>query len=208
MSPLTDPHSLMMHELKSISENREEGFIYCNDRLHKIPSKWENGLLKSSLPFSFITERCGNDKPYFIHTHILHTSLPSESDFAGYDKNIFKGFCVAGIDGFRCYNNEGNIIVKKQWNREEFSKKFKSIGGKIWKGKNGIFCDRIGKDYYCEINNGNGQLPMGIFREVTMDRGKTSLNSPDADLVYQSENNGKIWCYSANGELSCIPERD
>jgi hypothetical protein len=192
---------LFQMEMKSIHENKEKSAMICKNKIHEIPSIWKNGLLHASITSDVIHNKCGEEKPYFIHTHILHTSEPSGEDFNGYDKLFFNGFCVAGIDGVQCFNNTREKIYSHDW-KKSFSENFSRIG-KEWKGKN-LFCDHVGDQYYCELHSDTHAEKMGIFDKITANNGKIVLKSGDADITVQSRNG--ISCFGTHDgkELSCL----
>lgn len=196
--------TLLDHELNSISENKEKGFFFCKNTLFDVKSRWNNGLLESEISVDKINKECDNEKPLFIHTHILHTADPSDEDFDGYDKQIFRGFCVAGIDGIQCYDNDQNKIVHEDW-INKFTESSKNINLSRWNGRN-LFCDHIGDQYYCELNTENESKNIGIFNKITSKGGKISMRSGYSDIALQSKKGEEIKCFGfkSGDELSCV----
>lgn len=199
--------SLFNFEVQSIRDNKEKALIFCHNQVHEISSKWKNGLLKAQLNVSDIRQKCGEEKPLFIHTHMLHPSDPSDEDFEGYDTDIFNGFCVAGIEGVQCYDNEKKQTFQKDW-REEMAKQFSRFG-MHWKGRN-LFCDHIGKDYYCELNGNQNSQKMGIFNKISTKGGKLVFKSGEADVTLQTRKGESMDCFGKRdgSELSCVVSND
>jgi hypothetical protein len=195
-------NEMFEYEMKSVLENQEKSLLICNNKVHEIPSTWKNGMLQTSITMNDIQSKCGTENPLIAHTHIMHTSDPSEQDFNGYDHTVFDGMCVAGIDGLKCFNNDREKIYSQHWVNKfqtEFAKKI----GKTWEGKN-MYCDSIGDHYYCELQSDSMIEKMGIFDKLTINNGKVTVNSNNANIAVESRN--KIVCFGMKDgtELSCL----
>lgn len=197
---------IFSEEINSIKENRERPSIICGNKLIEIPSKWSNNILHIDFDEKIVKSKCNNIKPLLLHTHILHPSIPSNEDFSGYNKikNSLGGFCVAGIDGLNCFNNNNAQIMKKNWGNN-IGEKFEKNGLKFWKGSN-LYCDKVGHKHYCELDQGNGKvLELGVFDSIVSKGGINSIDPKESDLSIKSTINENLNCVS-NGTptLSCF----
>jgi len=204
-------HSLLNEEILSIQKDQERFSLVCKNKVISIPSKWKNGLLHVDLTKNDIRKHCGNNKVSLTHTHILHTAKPSEQDFESLKHRLGKNvneFCVAGVDGVGCYDiNKQTEKIFKHWNKSDFDKKMRSIGGNVWYGKH-VYCDGH-QNLLCELDRGKDKIPiqMGIFSNIVLRNGTQIFQKNDADIALNTHlKNEIVRCVAVNGNETIFCE--
>jgi len=191
-------------QLKSINDNKEHGFLICDDDIHELnKSKNKENYLDIYLNGikSIIKNNCKNSEILIGHTHNTGSYNPSNVDFKSNNDLMFlDGFCSAGIDKISCFNKNNQKVFSTS-SGKDFDIKFQQYG-KIFVG-NSLECDKVKKNYKCSINTGKSYKDIGEFNNV----GSSGLvnYSKNKDVFISGFDGSDIKCYSnQKNSLFCL----
>lgn len=187
-------------QLKSIQENKENGFLICDTDIHEINQQLSTNKKESHIDFSLndvksiIQTKCKNKNNIMLgHTHATGSYNPSNIDFKTNDQILFlDGFCSVGIDNVSCFDKNNEKIYTHNNRDKIFDKKFKDVG-QIFEGDN-LICDKKEKEYRCNLNDTHQSKFIGSYNNV----GTSGLvnYSQDKKIIASGFDGKKMKCYA------------